>query len=141
MPQSVVRTEPPLVVVVDDDAAVRTALEFAIELQGFRVVTCGSAEALLKFDLPKGACCVVIDQLLPGKPGLAAIAELRRRDPKLPAVLITTHPKAQLRAAAAAAAVPILEKPLMDDALISVIRTMLAHALEPNRNGARLRGA
>lgn len=135
MLQAVTQSERPLVVVVDDDAAVRTALEFAIELQGFRVTTCDSGEALLKLDVPRGSSCVVIDQILPGMSGLDTIAELRRRDPKIPAIIITSHPKPQLRAAAAAAAVPIIEKPLMGDALISFIRTMLAHELNPTRRG------
>ena len=44
----------------------------------------------------------------------------------LPAILITSHPKPDLRAAAAAAGVPIVEKPLIGDALMTSIRRALA---------------
>jgi FixJ family two-component response regulator len=131
MLQAVSPAEAPLVVVVEDDSAVRTALAFAIELQGFRVATCGTGEDLLKLDLPATRSCLVIDQILPGMTGLDAISELRRRGANAGMILITSHPRPQLRAAAAVAGVPIIEKPLLGDALISFIRTMLAHELAP----------
>jgi hypothetical protein len=41
-------------------------------------------------------------------------------------VLITSHPGAELRAAAGRARVPILEKPLLEDGLITWIRAAVA---------------
>ena len=37
----------PLVIVVDDDAAVRNSLKFALEIEGFVVITYESAEQLV----------------------------------------------------------------------------------------------
>jgi hypothetical protein len=45
----------------------------------------------------------------------------------MPAVLITTNPRPHLRARAAAAGVPIIEKPLLTDGLLSAVRSALAH--------------
>ena len=116
---------PPLVVIVDDDAAVRAALEFTLELEGFDVVSCSSGEALLLRDLPTRRACLLIDERLPGISGLDALAQLRRRDVTLPAILMTSHPNPAVRAAAKAAGTPILEKPLIGDALSNAIRAAL----------------
>lgn len=119
-------TEPPLVVIADDDAAVRRALQLTVELDGFRAMTCASVEALLGLDLPMYAACLVIDERLSGLSGLRALSMLRRRGCRLPAALITSHPSPRLRAAAADARVPILEKPLLEDGLITWIRAAVS---------------
>ena len=116
---------PPLVVIVDDDAAVRAALEFTLELEGFDVVSCSSGEALLLRDLPNRNACLLVDERLPGITGLDALNQLRNRDVKLPAILMTSHPSASVRATAKAAGVPILENPLLGDALTVAIRNAL----------------
>lgn len=116
----------PLVILVDDDPAVRSALKFSLELEGYQVETCASGEALLAHHLPDHDACLVIDERLPGIGGLQALDELRRRNVSLPAVLITSNPKGILRQAAAAAGVPIVEKPLLGDGLSGMIREALA---------------
>jgi FixJ family two-component response regulator len=116
----------PLVLVVDDDEAVRTALGFALELQGYDVEVCSSGEALIERELPGANTCLVIDERLRGMSGLATIGVLRSRGVDIPAILITSHPQPQLRTAALAAGVPIVEKPLLGDGLVSAIRSALA---------------
>jgi FixJ family two-component response regulator len=116
----------PVVVVVDDDIALRTALAFSLELEGFSVDARGSGEELLNRPLPAGASCLVLDERLPGIGGLETLRALRWRGVELPAVLITTNPRAALRAAARGAGVPIVEKPLVGDALVESIRAALA---------------
>lgn len=113
---------PPLVVVTDDDDAVRAALEFALEAEGYRVETWASGEALLAQHLPADGACLVLDERLPGAGGLATLAQLRARGVGLPALLITTNPDRALRSTAAAAGVSIIEKPLLGDTLFDAIR-------------------
>ncbi|HEY8616327.1 response regulator transcription factor [Phenylobacterium sp.] len=117
--------ELPLVIVVDDDPAVRSSLQFALELEGFAVETLDCGEALLTRDLPERDACLVLDERMPGIGGLAALARLRGRQVALPALLITSNPKRAVRQAAAAAGVPIVEKPLVGDALSGWIRAAL----------------
>ncbi|MEW5685388.1 MAG: response regulator [Pseudomonadota bacterium] len=111
----------PAVLVVDDDAAVRSALAFSLELQGLDVTTCESGEALLLSDLPAADACLVIDERLPGISGMETVRRLRDRNVALPAILITTNPGPGLREAAREAGVPIVEKPLIGDALVAAI--------------------
>jgi FixJ family two-component response regulator len=70
--------------------------------------------------------CMVIDMKLPGISGLELLHRLRARKVTLPAVLITTHPPSSLRIHAAAADVPIVEKPLLRDELIDTVRNLVA---------------
>jgi len=115
----------PLVIVTDDDAAVRASLKFALETEGFRVETWESGEALLAQELPTQDACLVIDERLPGLGGLATVDRLRARGVQLPAMLITTNPGRDLRRTAAATGVPIIEKPLLTGALLDAIQRAL----------------
>ena len=116
----------PLTIVVDDDPAVRGSLQFALDLDGFDVEAFESAEALLRHDLADRPTCFVLDQNLPGATGLEALQALRARDVLAPAILITSHPKPAVVAAAAAAGAPIVEKPLLGDVLLREIHRVLA---------------
>ena len=119
-------TAGPLIILVEDDASVRQALTFALRIEGFRVDVHDSAEALLQAAELPDAACLVLDQNLPGALGADALVELRRRGLACPAILITTQPKPDVRAAALRLDARILEKPLMGGELPCVIRQMLA---------------
>ncbi|MBU1385315.1 MAG: response regulator [Alphaproteobacteria bacterium] len=117
----------PAVILVDDDPAVAHAVQFSFDLEGLDVRSFRDAESLLASgDLP-GRGCLVLDFQLPGEDGLSLLERLRARDVRLPAILITTNPRPHLRARAAAAGVPIIEKPLLTDALLTAVRSALAH--------------
>lgn len=115
------RPGPPTVVLVDNDDALRAALRFALEIDGFHVEACRTGEQLLELELPPDGC-LVIDYKLTGVDGLASLEELRRRGVGLPAILITSYASPQLRARARLARAAIVEKPLLGDALAAQIR-------------------
>ena len=115
------------VLVVDDDPAVLNSLTFSLEVEGFAVRAYASGRELLDDPGLPGHGCLVIDQRLPGISGLELVASLRARKISLPAILITTNPSAVLRQRAADAGVPVVEKPLLGDALSRGIREALAH--------------
>lgn len=119
-------TERATVVVVDDDVGVRTALAFALEMEGFRVETFASGEAFLLREPPASPACLVLDERLPGASGLQTLRQLRERCVDLPAILVTSHPGPRTRAAAASAGAPILEKPLMGETLAAKIQQLIA---------------
>ena len=114
------------VLIVDDDAAVRSALKFALEVEGFSVRLYPGPEAVLaELDLP--CCgCLVVDYRMPVMDGLELVETLRERQVTLPAILITGRASNHLRTFAARAGIQqVLEKPLSDGALIAVIRQAL----------------
>lgn len=113
------------VLIVDDDPAVRSSLQFCLEVEGFLVRTySGAAELLNDRDLPESGC-LVIDYRLPHLNGLELLSELRRREILLPAILVTTHPSASVRARTAAAGAVLIEKPHLNEALLERIREMM----------------
>jgi FixJ family two-component response regulator len=65
---------------------------------------------------------------MPGMSGTEVIAELRGRNVSAPAILIISQPNRVLSARAAEAHVPIIEKPLLTNALIDKIREVCAGA-------------
>jgi len=121
-PQSQLTERPPVVAIVDDDPAVCGSLKFSLELEGFAVrAYCSAAELLHDGDL--GACdCFVIDQRMPAMSGMELIAKLRDQKVLAPAILLISHPNPTLSARAATAAIPIVEKPLLGNALVDTIR-------------------
>jgi FixJ family two-component response regulator len=123
----------PTIIVVDDDAAVRASLKFCLELDGYAVQAYESAEALVACgELPRCGC-LVLDYALPGMSGLQLLGALRERGVALPAVLITTQPTRAVRAEAARAGAPIVEKPLMSNALMKSVQYALGQTLEEVR--------
>ncbi len=78
------RRSPHTVLVVDDDAAVRSALKFVLEVEGFRVRLYPDAGTLLADgDLPRQGC-LVIDYRMPGMDGLELVERLRADHVALP---------------------------------------------------------
>ncbi len=112
----------PVILVVDDDPALLGALKFALELDSYAVRTYSSAESVLKDLALPTPCCLVIDYRLPGMNGLDLLARLRALGVAAPAILITTSPGSAVREAAARADIPIIEKPLLTNALSDEIR-------------------
>ena len=70
--------------------------------------------------------CLIVDQKMPGMSGLDLIAKLRDRHDATPAILITSNPSPALREQAKQAEVPIVEKPLLGNALLEKIRHVVA---------------
>jgi len=115
-----------LVLIVDDDQAVRDALKFALELDGLSVVTCDSGAELLRHPQLGRAGCLVLDYQMPGMNGFAVMNELKRRNVTLPVILITAPLSREVeRRAVAAGVAGVLEKPLLEDILLEKIRHVL----------------
>ena len=120
----------PAVLLVDDDPAVTHAVQFSFDLEGLDVRSFSDAAGLLGADLPAQGC-LVLDYHLPDMDGLELLERLRADGVRLPAVLMTTNPRMILKARAAAAGVPIIEKPLLTDALLTAVRRALGKASGP----------
>ncbi len=121
-PQSQLKLKDPMVVVVDDDPAVCNSLKFSLELEGFAVRTFRNAAELLRDGDLHDCRCFVIDQRMPGMSGMDLIASLRERKVATPAILIISQPSDALSVRAAKAAVPIVEKPFLNNMLVDRIR-------------------
>lgn len=115
------------VIIIDDDAAVRDSLKFALELEGLNVrLYEGGEELLADRDLPAHGC-LVVDYYMPAMNGVELINRLRGRHVDLPAILITAKATQDMRDSAARSGVrQVLEKPLEDGTLVDSIRHVLS---------------
>jgi len=75
---------------VDDESEVRKASTQTLELAGFEVQPCASAEAALS-SLGDAVHVVVTDVKLPGMDGVGLLKRLQEFDADLPVILITAH--------------------------------------------------
>jgi DNA-binding response OmpR family regulator len=114
------------ILLVDDDPAIRSSLAFSLGLEGFEVEAFESGEAFVERQPRANDACVVLDYRLPGLDGLALLTLLRSRGMNLPAVIITSTPSRQVRAAATDAGAALVEKPLLCDALSRRINALIA---------------
>ena len=115
------------VIVVDDDAAVRQSLKFALELEGMSVRLYESgAELLADPELPANGC-LIVDYYMPVMNGVELMDRLRRRLVELPAILITARATDDMRRRAARSGFrQVIEKPLEDGTLLDSIRGALS---------------
>jgi two-component system response regulator FixJ len=122
---------PGLVILVDDDAAVRDSLKFSLELEGLNVLTYESGHVLLADANLPASGCLVVDYYMPVLNGVDLLNRLRHRHVDLPAILITAKATNDVRQRAAAAGFTrVLEKPLEDGSLLDTIHAVLAPSME-----------
>lgn len=115
---------PDVILLVDDDAAVRNALKFSLEMEGFSVRLYPTPEDLLAETNLPAVGCLVIDYRMPDIDGLELVERLRNRGVALPVLLISGRVTRSLRDRASGLGVrDVLEKPLSD--LASSIRRVL----------------
>ncbi|MFJ2338531.1 sigma-54-dependent transcriptional regulator [Pseudomonas protegens] len=114
------------VIVVDDEASIRTAVEQWLSLSGFEVQLFSRAEDCLA-QLPKNFPGVILsDVRMPGISGLELLAQVQRLDPDLPIILLTGHGDVPMAVEAMRdGAYDFLEKPFSPDTLLSSLRRAL----------------
>ncbi|WP_047337656.1 MULTISPECIES: sigma-54 dependent transcriptional regulator [Pseudomonas] len=114
------------VIVVDDEASIRTAVEQWLSLSGFEVQLFSRAEDCLA-QLPRNFPGVILsDVRMPGISGLELLAQVQRLDPDLPIILLTGHGDVPMAVEAMRdGAYDFLEKPFSPDTLLSSLRRAL----------------
>ena len=113
----------PLLLLIEDDDAVRRGLQLFLQGQNFDVHAFASLKSALA---DPGACdapYVVIDYVLREGNGVTALASLRERGWDGIAVLITAFATAGVRKAAEGGGFrAVVDKPFRDDELLRVLR-------------------
>ena len=115
----------PLILVVDDDAALLEALPETLRLrmEGIDVDTCDSARAALELIEKTDYDVIVSDIKMPGMDGLALLAEIKERRPSTPTLLITGHGERELAVAALrGGAHDLIQKPIDREYFVASLR-------------------
>ena len=119
-----------MVFVIDDEVAMREALQSLIRSVGLSVKTFASAREFLTSERPEAPACLVLDVRLPGLSGLDLQRELAEADIHIPIIFITGHGDIPMTVRAMkAGAVEFLTKPFRDQDLLDAI----AQALDRDR--------
>jgi two-component system response regulator FixJ len=122
----------PLVHVIDDDEAVRTAIGFRLEMADLPNRTYAGPLEFLTAASSLKAGCVVTDVRMPDMNGLELIRRLRDRSVNLPVIVITGHGDLPLAVEALREGVKdFIEKPFDDEVLLAAIRRALASQAAP----------
>jgi FixJ family two-component response regulator len=125
-----------VVMVIDDDPSVRTAIAELLAAVGLTSQTFASGEEFLEADLPDLPRCLVLDVRLPGLSGLNLQRELSERKIDIPIIFVTGHGDIPMTVQAMkAGAVEFLSKPFRDQDLLDAID----HATERDRLARRQR--
>ncbi len=110
------------ILLAEDEAVVRRVARMALEREGYRVLeACDGAEAVELLRAGEQVDLAVLDLSMPRLGGLAALAELRKLAPDLPAILTSGH----FTEAGTAPDVEFLPKPYRPDALAERVRGVL----------------
>lgn len=116
------RDAPPTILVLDDDASVRSGLMRLLRALGFLVEGFERPSALLARELPSRNACLIVDINLPEMNGVELCERLAQAGCKLPSIIITGHSDVETqRLAREAQAVAVFIKPVHEQPLLDAI--------------------
>lgn len=116
-----------IVIVVDDDEAVRDSLEILLAAEGFLVQTYGSAAQLLAEPALPAHGLLLLDVRMPEIDGLELQRRLVARGDTLPVIVMTGHGDVPIAVRAMkAGAADFIEKPFTAEAIVAAIRQAVA---------------
>jgi len=112
----------PLVSVVDDDQSVRESLPDLLMELGYAAKAFSSAEEFLASEYIEKTRCLITDIAMPGMSGPELQGELKRRECHVPIIFITAHGLERVCAdLMEQGAVACLPKPFSDKALLEAL--------------------
>jgi RNA polymerase sigma factor (sigma-70 family) len=119
-------TDSETVFIVDDDPAIRIAMQALMDSVNIKHEIFSSADEFLKNELQHRAGCLVLDIRMPGIGGLDLQEELIARGNMMPIIFISGHGDIPMAVAAMQkGAVDFIQKPFRDQELLDCVRLAL----------------
>ncbi len=121
----------PVILVIDDEEAIRLFLEATLEDRGFEVLTAGTGQMALEMAVERVPDLVLLDLMLPDMTGLQVLENLKERYPHLPVVMITAYSQTDSAVQAMKLdAFDYVSKPIQLDHLLAVVTKGLDETAE-----------
>jgi two-component system response regulator MprA len=119
-------TPAPTILIAEDDRAVRAAVERALKLEGYQVVTANDGVAALEAVGNHNPDVVVLDVMMPFLDGFSVCRKLREKANKVPVLLLTARHEVSDRVSGLdAGADDYLVKPFALEELLARVRALL----------------
>ncbi len=118
-----------LILIVDDEDAVRRSMTEILEDEGYAVLPAASGEEGVELALTRSPDAVFLDIWLPGVDGIEALRMMRERGVRAPVIMISGHGTIETAVKATKrGAYDFVEKPLSLERILLVLRNALRHA-------------
>jgi DNA-binding NtrC family response regulator len=115
------------VLIIDDEAAIRESLQTLLELEGYSVITAGSAEEGLARQGEHSFDLILLDLALPDRNGMDLMGDLRAQDPQLSIIMITAYGTVENAVKAMqVGAANFIQKPWDNEKLLADVRAAVA---------------
>lgn len=126
--------EQPLVMIVDDDAAIREALHELLLSAGMQPVCFASTRDLLNTGMPERPSCLILDVRMPGSSGLDLQTHLAAKGDAPPIIFLTGHGDIPMTVQAMKlGAVDFLTKPVRDQTLLDAVTAAIERDIARRR--------
>ncbi|TLD70734.1 response regulator transcription factor [Phragmitibacter flavus] len=122
------------VYVLDDDQLLVRLIAHILENEGYQVLSYTCPLEFLKLRSTAPICCLLVDLEMPGMRGLQVQKEIKDRGWTMPLIFMSAHGSiGEATEAMKLGAVDFLEKPMVDQRLVSVVEDALESCRQRNR--------
>ena len=119
-------TAPATVFVIDDDGDVRASIQRLLKTVGLRGEAFANANDFLRWNMPEGPSCLILDIRLPGVSGLEVQRKLIDAGLSIPIIFISAHADVDMAVRAMKlGAVEFLTKPFRPQELVDAVQQAL----------------
>jgi FixJ family two-component response regulator len=134
------RADRPIVLIVDDDAAMRAGITDLLRSVNIEASSYESTGNLLANGVPDRPCCLVLDVRLPGMSGLEFQDKLSELNVRCPIIFITGFADVPMSVRAMkAGAIDFLAKPFRDQELLDAVASAIRADTARRQNDRELR--
>jgi DNA-binding response OmpR family regulator len=128
------------ILIIEDEAPMRTALADLLTAEGYRVLSAADGESGLRRALDEKPDLILLDVMMPKLDGFALCAELRRLALTVPVLMLTAKGQIEDRVAGLdAGADDYLVKPFSTEELLARVRALLRRFQRQHKTAEKLK--